>query len=381
MTPAVAFGHPCRYKGMATNEDDNPLHHIDAIERGKSKKKQGKPTAVTQMATLLERMDKQADQTERILSLMDAARHQNPATPCAASHKVVESSVLYSPGSGGHHAKKKVYGSRIKRTSPKNGIRAHARRSVAQSDILWSSSSSGSDSPDTKAQVKSAIGMLNTRFSKHRGNSNKKDDRVNRYRPFMYLDKERQREIIRGSHPVELTVNQHLGGLCAMAIEELEPSHPAAGIVAHIAQILDDIEFMPWNCVRAFSNTVINNVARQKWWWGQDRCIEQCRTNQYMRHKITNEPYWSVPCPMYNRGRCAYDDSHNVGEVYMKHVYGFCVNYGQESGHTSRTCYNKKKQGGQGTQGMTGNYHRRDARGVKAYSANKADGSDEYAKN
>lgn len=366
---------------MATNEDVNPLHHIDAIERGKSKKKPAKPSTATQMALILERMDKQADQTERLISLMDVARVQTPATPRSNAHKVVESSVFISPGSGGHHAKKKVYGSRIKKSSPKNGVRARAARSINKSDILWSSSSSGSESPDTNAQVKTALGMLNTRFSKHRGNVNKKDDRVNRYRPFMYLEKERQREILRGSHPDELNVNQHLAGLCAMAAEELEPSHPAAGIVGHIAQLLDDIEFMPWHCVRAFSNTVIHNVARQKWWWGQDRCIEQCRTNQYMRYKVISDPQWSVPCPLYNRGRCAYEDSHNVGEVYMKHICGFCVNYGQDSIHTSRACYNKKKQGGQGPQGASGYFDRRESRGIKNQSANKSDRSDEAQKN
>lgn len=326
-------------------------------------------------------MDKQADQTDRLIALMDSAslRAQTPARPVGTPHKVVESSIIHSPGSGGQHAKK-VYGSRIKKTSPKNGVRTRARHSTMQSDIMWSSSSSGSDSPGTQAQVKSALGMLNTRFSKHRGNVNRKDDRINRYRPFMYLDKERQRDIIRTSHPDELTINQHLSGLCAMAIEEMEPSHPAAGIVAHIAQLLDDIEFMNWNSVRAFSNTVINNVAKQRWWWGQDRCIEQCRTNQYMRYRSGSEPQWSVPCPMYNRGRCNHDDSHNVGEVYMKHVCGFCVNYGQDSSHTSRAC-NKKKQGGQGPQGATGYHDRREARGSKGYQANKSDRSDEAAKN
>lgn len=108
---------------MATNEDDNPLHHIDVIERLKGKTKQTKPSAATQMATLLEQMDKQADQMDRLISFMGSARDQTPATPRATYQKVVESSVLHSPGPGGHRKKKKVYGSRVKRTSPKNGGR------------------------------------------------------------------------------------------------------------------------------------------------------------------------------------------------------------------------------------------------------------------
>lgn len=138
---------------------------------------------------------------------------------------------------------------------------------------------------------------------------------------------------------------------------------------------------MPWSSIRAFSNTVINKIARQKWWWGQERCIEQCRTNQYMRYKMSNDPYWSVPCPLYNRGRCGYDDLHNVGEVHMKHVCGFCVNYGQDSAHTSRACYNKKKQGGQSAQNTGGYRDRHESRATKPYSMNRGDRSDEAAKN
>lgn len=77
------------------------------------------------------------------------------------------------------------------------------RHSVVHSDILWSSSSSDSDSPGIQAQVKKAMGMLDTKFSKHQGNGNKKDDRVYRYHPFMYLNKERQREIVEWSWSVQ----------------------------------------------------------------------------------------------------------------------------------------------------------------------------------
>lgn len=365
---------------MESGSDINPIENIELIEPAaqKKKKKPRNPSMALQMGTLIDRLDQQAARTDRLIDAIDARMHRTPPEPTTKPHKVVEHSLTCSPGSGGQRSKKKiVYGSRAKKRSPRTGTKPRNRNSTFQSDIVWSQSSSDSESNSTQAQVQAAMGMLNPRFTKHTGNTGKHDERVQRYRPFAYLDRERQRDIVRHSHPDELTLNQHLGGLCAMATEELDPNNPAMGIVQHIAQLLEDIEFIPWQNVRAFSNTVITNIAKSRWWWGQDTRIEQCRTNQYMRYKVSEEPQWSVPCPAYNKGRCNYEHSHSIGEVYMKHFCAYCSVFAQESSHTSRAC-NKKKFGNQLGQAST-SYDRREPRQSRAY--NKGDRPEDQPKN
>lgn len=134
--------------------------------------------------------------------------------------------------------------------------------------------------------------MLSSRFTKHRGNMLKQDDRVQKYRPFMYLDRERQREILKYGHPDELTINQHLGGLCGMAMDEIEESSQVYGIIYHISQILEDVEFMPWNNICAFSNTVIPTSPKTDGGW--DRIEELISVGQIN--------IWGVSCPRNRNG-------------------------------------------------------------------------------
>lgn len=361
---------------MASATDVNPIQNIELIEpvSEKQKKKEKAQDMAAQVAALVDRMDRQAARTDRLIDLMDTRLDRAPPKQHAPPHKVVETSLNSPPGSGGRFNKKKVCGSRLKKHSPKGRVKGRARHSTTQSEIVWSASSSDSDSYSTQAQVRTALDMLNPRFTKHRGNIAKQDERVQRYRPFAYLDRERQRSIARHSHPDELNLNQHLGGLCAMALEELDPSNPATGIIQHIGQILEDIEFIPWCNVRAFSNTVISNVAKNRWWWAQDRRIEQCRTNQYMRYKANDEPQWSVPCPAYNKGRCNHNEPHCVGEVYMKHVCAFCNNFAQENGHPSRSC-NRKKYNNATGQGASSNPDRKEYRQNRSYKGDRPDDS------
>lgn len=131
---------------------------------------------------------------------------------------------------------------------------------------------------------------------------------------------------------------QHLSGLCGMALEKCDESTSTHAIVTHIAQLLEDQSYMQWASVRAFSNTVIAKIARGRWRWADERMIERCRTNIYMRYRNNDEPTWAVPCPRFNKGRCNSQETHNVGEVIMHHICAGCAVNGYENNHTLRAC-------------------------------------------
>lgn len=81
---------------------------------------------------------------------------------------------------------------------------------------------SSSESSDIKEQVTQAIRMLEPRFHKHTGKLGRYDDSVVLYRLFAFLERERQRARVKHGHPEELSLNDHLSGLCAMALEDID---------------------------------------------------------------------------------------------------------------------------------------------------------------
>lgn len=188
---------------------------------------------------------------------------------------------------------------------------------------------------------------MQPKFKSKRGKS-KADNCTTNYHPFAFLDRERQRAIVKQGHPEELSVYEHLGGLCAMALEQIRNTHEAYGIVQHIGQILDDHGYIPWTSIRSFSNTIIANIAKGRYTWHDERAIERCRNNVYMKTRAGHETQWAVPCPKYNKGRCTENDSHTVGEVAMMHVCAFCATSGYDNPHTNRAC-NKRKGTGSNT--------------------------------
>lgn len=127
-----------------------------------------------------------------------------------------------------------------------------------------------------------------------------------------------------------------------MALEKFDVRWDTYAIITHIAQILEDQSYMQWVSVRAFSNTVIAKIARGRWEWADDHMIERCRTNMYMPCRNSEESTWSVPCPKYNKGRCSSQETHNVGEVTMRHICAGCAVNGYENSHTLRACKLRK---------------------------------------
>lgn len=346
-------------------------------QKGKSKKKG--PTLTSQVSALISRLDKQSTRTDRLIDIMTKPREATPA-PETSETKVVGKSSLYD---GSPQPRKHVTSSHIKKRSPKNGKARcrYAPRTLSRSDNYSSVSSIGSESDEVDGEVKRALEMMRPRFRKHRGKYGSRDDRVIKARPFAYLDRELQREIARKGHPEELQFNHHLNGLCRMAIERLDERSEAYGLINHISQILEDSEFLQWSSIRPFSNTVISNVARGKWHWGDEKSIEKCRNNQYMRGRNLDVSVWSVPCPLFNRGRCDEEETHDVGVVQMRHVCAFCATSGYENGHTNRACQKRKGNFGSSNYGRPSSDEKREYKGNKGTYSGRQERSEENTKN
>lgn len=352
---------------------------VEYDERKKSARRKSNapknPTLHIQMSTLMEKSDRQAARIDELFKLM----RQPPPRSSPGRHGSTRGDGVSSPPRD-KQAKRHVSGSYYKRRSPKNGYPVPRRTSRAPSryDDGDSPPSSTSSNSDTESQVRRAIDMLEPRFSKYKGKRSHRDDRLCSYRPFAYLEREQQRAIIKSGHPEELTVAQHLSGLCGMALEKCDAKGDTYAIVAHIAQILEDQSYMQWENVRAFSNTVIAQIARGRWEWADDRLIERCRTNMYMRCRQNEEPTWAVPCPKFNKGRCNSQESHNVGEVTMRHICAGCAVNGYENNHTLRAC--KWRKGGNINQKKESADDRRENRAYRS-SGRHQEGAHETSKN
>lgn len=323
-------------------------------------------------------MEQQTHRTDQLFNLLRPRAPTHAGTPARphTTEKVVEN---FPKPIRDRPRPRRVSGSFVKRRSPKNGRGAGYNR--ARSNCTFTDDSmGGSSESDIEAQVHTAMGMMEPKFRQFKGNYRSKDDQVKRNRPFSFLGREQQRIILKKGHPEELSFIQHVSGLIAMALESMDHTHDAYGIINHVGQILDDSGFVSWDTIRAFSNNVILNVAKGKWSWCSERAIESCRTNFYMRARQSDEPMWSVPCPRYNRGRCEDDDTHVIGEVTMRHACAYCATLGYENPHTLRSCNKQNNALGGSQQNHTNSGDRRDSRYRSSYG-HRNDKSDDQAKN
>lgn len=356
---------------------DTADEYTDVDEKGKKGKRKSQaprnPTLQAQMTALMERMDRQAQRTDQIYSMI------RPNTP--ERQRPPSRSTENSPSHRDIYHKRPVYGSHYKKTSPKNGhSRFHTSRHNSRRRH-YSSRSSESSPSDSDTQVRRALEMLEPRFHRHKGKHDSRDDKIARYRPFAFLDREQQRLILKSGHPEELNLTQHLSGLCAMAQDQCDKRGNVHAILSHITQLLDDQSYMQWHKVRAFSNTVVSNIARGNWMWLDDKMIERCRNNIYMRSRSVEEPAWSAPCPRYNRGRCEHQETHSVGEVEMRHVCMYCAASGFENTHTLRACNWKRGKSGGNQYNKPNQDERRDNRPQRHQHVPRSDNVTDSSKN
>lgn len=268
----------------------------------------------------MDKLDRQAERTDELVRIMRTSHQRTPERRRSAAQGPSR-----SPPPTQQHGRRHVQGSLYKKRSPKSGNVQPRRTSRAphRREGTSISLSSNSSVSDVEGEVSRALEMLEPRFTRQKGKRRSREDNLVQYHPFAFLEREQQRAVIKSGHPEELSVTHHLSGLCAMALETCSEQSETFGIVGHISQLLDDTSYMQWHSVRAFSNTVISQIARGRWSWCDDRLIERCRTNVYMRSRTGDDTSWSVPCPRFNKGRCNEQDTHAVGDVLMRHVCFF----------------------------------------------------------
>lgn len=115
--------------------------------------------------------------------------------------------------------------------------------------------------------------------------------------------------------------------------------------------------------------------------WDDDKLIDRCRQNYYMRDRATEESAWSVPSPRYNRGRCDDPETHIVGEVTMRHVCSHCSMNGFENPHTLRACNQRKGATASGYHNKPAPDNKKDQRSDKYSVSAKSESNSEFAKN
>lgn len=246
-------------------------------EEGKKRAKKKTITIQSQLEQIMDRMERQSARTDELYYMMRPSPLPTPARPLH-QEKVVDDISVFSTRSTRRHP---VQGSHVKKRSPKSGpSRTYAlSRAGSRDDSPTVSGSSTQSDSDVEAQIKQAKTLLEPRFDRYKGKCDKKDYKPTAYHPFSYLDRERQRDITKNGHPEELSFNEHLLGLCNMAVERAREGSDVHGILTHVIQILEDSGYISWPCIRIFSNTVISNIGRTRWHWDSDRSIEKCRNN------------------------------------------------------------------------------------------------------
>lgn len=362
----------------------SPSALIDEILDGDDKKKKGpprkrtqsakNPTIQSQLAELMSKLDQQAARTDELYTLVRPA----PQTTPRRRHDQPYTVRRHTPIMNSRRPTRPVVGSHYKRRSPKEGRRIYSRtsRDTSYRPRHSPAESSFSSASDVEAQVGQALDMMEPRFATHKGKPRYSDDSIQSYRPFAFLEREKQRENIRHGHPKELTFVQHVTGLCTMALEYIDDRCKTYWVLQHVIQILEDHEYIQWQQTRAFSNTVISNIARGRWAWDDEKLIERCRSNNYMRRRTQEESAWIVPCPRFNKGRCDEQDSHYVGQVHMRHMCTHCAMNGYENPHTLRACSHRKGTASASSQYKGNEEEKRDYRGSKSHSTHRHDASD-----
>lgn len=134
-------------------------------------------------------------------------------------------------------------------------------------DISSDSDSSDVESdPEERARkdIKEANSMIQAHFTKHKGklkSCKKIEQEIKANRPFGFLDRDRQRHVIRDNlHPEELPFLYHLEGLISMSsckCTEVE----IKGMIDHIYQLVRDAQVHNWISMQKWSNHVVVRTA------------------------------------------------------------------------------------------------------------------------
>lgn len=199
---------------------------------------------------------------------------------------------------------------------------------------------------DMEARIQSdmneAQACLQPKFVKNSGrqsNIKQIEQKVTLNRPYAFLDREKQRDLVRQNvHPEELDILNHVEGLIGMA-SAISGGNQVKGILNHIHQTVIDSQVHKWPRVRRWSNQVIFKVATGSWEWDSFSQIAQERNSQYVICYPTSEKEPNYPCFGYNKGDCKHENDHFSAGTLLAHICAFCYSLdGTKEPHMSKTC-------------------------------------------
>lgn len=228
------------------------------------------------------------------------------------------------------------------------GSTKNSKENVDEVHVLSESDESDESEVDSElearidSEIQDAQSQLKAKFTKNPGRprtAKQIEKQVNLKRPYAYLGREKQRDLVRqGVHPEELDILNHIEGLTAMA-GDISTNDRAKGILVHIHQTIQDCQVHSWPRVRSWSNKVLFKIATESWEWDSTTEIMQERNSMYVVPYTASETEHTYPCYSYNKGDCKHEAGHFSGGTNLVHICAFCFSLdGSRECHPSRSC-------------------------------------------
>lgn len=231
------------------------------------------------------------------------------------------------------------------------GVETAIRLDEGQIQPLTESGSSDEFGSDNEDQITNdlmeANYLMQPRFTNTKGKSlsyrRKLEIDIKTNRPFAYLERETQRNIVKeGGHPEELPLILHIEGLVAMVLNACV-DQKTRGLANHLLQVVRDVQVHSWSKIRKWSNEVVLHTAMKKWSWADLDRITQARNSQYLVPNSNVENQDVAPCYKFNKGECRYENDHCGLDSMLIHVCAFCFAIdGALDRHPSRGCSKKR---------------------------------------
>lgn len=182
--------------------------------------------------------------------------------------------------------------------------------------------------------------------------------------PRHLLDLRSQRRNRSIDPPDDLSLPDFIQGFTKLILTHSIQNRTVKSMIMHLSQVGEDTALYGWPPIREWSNTVLHDIAANRYSWKDSRHIESERNRAAIHAGATrvSESEFNV-CPLYNQGKCLPSSSHGHLNI---HACAFCwLSWGVENIHPISIC--KKRLGSQvshqnrhtSPQSRNRNYHRR----------------------
>lgn len=155
--------------------------------------------------------------------------------------------------------------------------------------------------------------------------------------PRHLLDLRAQRRVKSLESQDDLSFPDFIQGFSKLILTHPIQNRTVKAMITHLAQVGEDVATYDWPQIREWSNTILYDIAAQRYTWRDTRVIEAERNRAAIHAGATkaSQSDFNV-CPLYNRGKCLHDSSH--GHMHI-HACAFCwLSWGVENAHPISIC-------------------------------------------